>query len=122
MTQLMRDVEKFLGGFELGNHIGITKLQRETQSWKDLFNKAQMIEILDRNETYAVMMKPEIFNSMREYIKILEGQLEAVQLDLLFARRGENMEWLTGEELKQNAMASFNERIDVIRELLDDQQ
>jgi len=118
VTELLKDVETVMAGFELGSHIGLTDLQRKTD-WRKEFDKAKMVEILDRNELFAVMLKPDVFQSMRKYITVLEEQLEQLQLDALFVRRENKMNWTTGEDLKQKAKESLHARADLIRGLLD---
>ena len=118
MEQVLKDVQTILGGLNVGSHIGITELQRKT-SWREEFTKSKIMEVLDRNETFAVMLTPEVFRSVQAYIEQLEQQVEQLQLDALFARREGNMNWMTGEDLKQKAKASFHTRKDLIRGLLD---
>ncbi len=122
MLQIAKDLDRVLSEFVFGNHIGLATFQREPKKWRSIFDKLGAIEVLDRNETYGLMLKPEIFDLMRDYIHALEEQLEEAQLDLLFARRGENMKWVSGEELQKSALESFDNRIDAIRGLLDGQQ
>lgn len=121
MDEFLKDVDTVLGGFELGSHIGITDLQRKT-SWRKDFDETKMMEILDRNEPFAVMLKPEVFQALRKYVRELEEQIEELQLDALFARRQDNMNWSTGEDLKKKAKESSHARIDSIRGLFNDNQ
>ncbi len=122
MVQLVNDLDHILRGFNFENHVGLATFQREPKKWQSIFEKNGAIEVLDRNEPYGVMITPEVFKKIRAYIRALEEQIEQTQLDLLFARRGENMNWLSGEELQQKAHESFNNRADAIRGLLDDRQ
>lgn len=116
---LSKDVDVFLGGFELGSHIGITDLQRKTD-WRQGFTASKMVEILDRNHPFAVMLTPELFDAVRKYIAILEQQLESLQIEVLFSHRAdERMNWTTGDDLKQKAQESFRDRKALIRGLLD---
>ncbi len=121
-TDLLKDVDVVLGGFELGSHIGITDLQRSTD-WRQRFAASKMVEILDRNQPFAVMLKPEIFDAVRKYIAVLERQLEELQVEVLFTQRTEErMNWTTGDDLKQKAQESFRYRKELIRGLLDGDQ
>ncbi len=121
-TDLLKDVDVLLGGFELGSHIGITELQRSTD-WRQRFAASKMVEILDRNQPLAVMLKPEIFDAIRQYIAVLEQQLETLQVDALFAQRPEaRMNWTTGNDLKRQAQESLRDRHELIRGLLDGDQ
>lgn len=79
-----------------------------------------MVEILDRNQPFAVMLTPELFHAVRKYITLLEQQLEALQLEVLFTlRTEERMDWTTGDDLQQKAKESFRARKELIRGLLD---
>lgn len=118
MSQALQDVQTVLSGFQIGSHIGITEMQRKTE-WREAFNKEKMVEILDRNETFGVLLKPEIFRSLQTYIEQLEHQVEQLQLEALFDRREGKMNWATGEDLKDKAKASLHAREDLIRGLLD---
>ena len=109
-------------GVELGSHIGITDLQRSTD-WRQRFAVSKMVEILDRNQPFAVMLKPEIFDAIRQYIAVLEEQLETLQVDALFAQRPEaRMNWTTGDDLKRQAQEILRDRHALIRGLLDGDQ
>ncbi len=119
---LMKDVDVFLGGFQLGSHVGITDLQRKTD-WRQGFATSKMVEILDRNQPFAVMLKPELFDAVRKYIAVLERQLEELQIEALFTQLSEErMNWTTGDDLKQKAKESFRDRKELIRGLLDGDQ
>ena len=119
---LLKDVDAFLGGFELGSHVGITDLQRKTD-WRQGFAASKMVEVLDRNQPFAVMLKPELFDAVRKYIAVLERQLEELQIEALFTQRSEErMNWTTGDDLKQKAKESFRDRKELIRGLLDGDQ
>lgn len=122
MVQLVNDLDHVLRGFEFENHVGLSTFQREPKKWQSVFEKNGAIEVLDRNETYGVMLTPEVFKKIRAYINALEEQLEQTQLNLLFARRGENTKWLSGDELQQKTFENFDNRVDTIRVLLDDRQ
>ncbi len=118
VAKTLEDVQMILGGFELGNHIGLTEMQREKE-WKEEFNKKRMVEILERNETFGLLIKPDLFRSLQIYIEHLEQQVERLQLDAMFASREGNMIWLTGEDLKQKSQESFRARKDLIGSLFD---
>lgn len=119
--QLIEEVSSVLGGFALGSHVGVTELQR-TAAWRDKLNQMKMLEILDRHETFAVMMKPELFDALRTYVSALEEQVEQLQLDRLFAHRA-HANWQSGEELQASVLSSFEKRRDEFRDILhgDDQ-
>jgi hypothetical protein len=121
MSQVFQDVQTILGGLEIGCHIGITEMQRQTK-WRETFNEAKMMEILERNETFGVLLKPELLRSLQTYIDQLEQQVEQLQLDALFAQRQGQMHWTTGADLKEKAQASLSRRQDLMRGLPDGHQ
>ncbi|PSR19928.1 MAG: hypothetical protein C7B44_15325 [Sulfobacillus thermosulfidooxidans] len=109
MSKIFQDVQTILGGVEIGSHIGITEMQRQTK-WRETFNESKILEVLDRNETFAVLLKPELLRSLRFYIEQLEQEVEQLQLDVLFAQRQGTMNWTTGTDLKDKAHASLTAR------------
>lgn len=113
MSQVFEDVQTLLGGVAIGSHIGITEMQRQTK-WRETFQESKILEVLDRNETFAVVVKPELLRSLRIYIEQLEEQVEQLQLDVLFAQRQGTMHWATGTDLKDQAHASLDRRPNVI--------
>ena len=119
MNKALEDVQMVLGGLEIGLHIGLTEMQREKE-WRKEFNKKRVMEVLERNETFGLLIKPDLFRSLQTYIEHLEQQVEQLQLEALFARREDKMDWMTGEDLNQKAKESFHARKDLIRGLLND--
>lgn len=109
-TDLLKKIDVVRDGFKLGSHIGLTDLQRRTD-WHERFIASKMFEILERNQPFAVMLKPEIFDALRKYITVLEQQLEELQIEIMFTQRTEeHIDWTTRDDLKQKAKENFHHR------------
>jgi hypothetical protein len=119
-TEILENVEKIRRGFDMGSRIGVTQLGRSTQWRKDLENHAAL-EILDRNQTAGILLSPETFKSLLDYLDNVDQELEQVQVEKLYGNRKE-MNWASGEDLATKAKASFTARQDHIRKFLDGDQ
>lgn len=119
-TQMIEDVEKIRKGFEMGSRVGVTQLGRSTQ-WREDLDRLIAMEVVDRNQTAAVIMKPEAFTALMTYIDSMDKELEQAQVEALFGHRKHTTEYLDGgsEELATKAIASFRKRKDQFREILD---
>ncbi|MBP1970329.1 exonuclease VII small subunit [Virgibacillus natechei] len=118
-NQMLKDVEKIRRGFELGSRVGVTQLGRSTQ-WRDDLERLTAMEVVDRNQTAAVLLKPESFKALMTYLDQVEQELEQEQVEAIFAYRKDSNDWSSGEDLATKAKASLEERQRYIRGLLDD--
>ncbi|XZF75344.1 hypothetical protein ACSBO6_17320 [Bacillus sp. AL-1R] len=77
--------------------------------------------ILDRNQTARILLSPEIYKSLLDYLDNVDQALEQVQVEKLYSNRKE-MNWTTSEDFATKAKASFAARQDHIRKFLDNDQ
>ncbi|MGG1519449.1 hypothetical protein ABE504_28880 [Paenibacillus oryzisoli] len=119
--EMLATVEKVRGGFQLGSQIPVTQLARST-AWKDSLAKFSMLQILDRNQTAAVVLTPEAFRAVLTYIDEIEEELESAQVEMLLKAREGMENWESGEELARKAKESFLERQELLRGVLDGDQ
>lgn len=115
--QILEQVESIRGGFNLGSRISVTELGRSTK-WREALNRMFAIEVVDRNRTAAVLLKPEVYTAILQYLDQIETELEHARVDALFAQREHLNRWASGEDLESKALASLEERQDSIRGLL----
>lgn len=67
-------VDKVRGGFALGSHISVTQISRSTK-WRQILKEKHVLEVLDRTKTTAVLMDPDVFLALMQYMAELEGTL-----------------------------------------------
>lgn len=120
-SHTLRTVEKVRNGFDMDSHINITQLSRST-AWRDQLKKFESMQILDRNQTAAIILTPDAFRAILQYMDSVESELEKAQLELLLQARDQMNHWETGEELSRKAKESFLARQDHLRGLLNGDQ
>lgn len=117
--QMLQDVETVRTGFALGARVSVTNLGRSTQWRKDL-QTWTMMEVVDRTQTAGILMKPEAFTAMLQYIAEVEAELDLVQMNLLITHRESMQNWTAGEDLAARAKQRMVERQETIRGFFDD--
>ncbi|WP_053958049.1 hypothetical protein [Sulfobacillus thermosulfidooxidans] len=115
---LFEHLEAVRRGFDLHSRVSVTQLGRSTQ-WRADLNKFSVLEVLDRNQTTAILLKPEVYQAIKTYLDQLEEELEQARVDALFAQRDALQHWASGDDLAQQALASFTKRHDHLRNVLD---
>ncbi|MCL6563946.1 MAG: hypothetical protein K6U87_13160 [Firmicutes bacterium] len=111
-------VDQIRHGFDLDSRVTVTQLGRST-AWRKALSHKLALEVVDRNRTAAVLLQPEAYTALLEYLDHLEAELEQAQVEALFARRESLQQWLTGDALEQSALTRLAQRRERIRELLD---
>lgn len=117
----LEQVERIRNGFALGSRVSVTQLGRSTK-WRDALDEVTALEVVDRNQTAAVLIKPEAYTAMLNYIDQIEEELEHAQVESLFARRENMNNWASGEELNAKGLESLEKRKADLRSLLDDSE
>lgn len=120
-AKMLEDVEKIRKGFDLGSRIGVTQLSRSTQ-WRDDLERFVALEVVDRKQTAAVLLKPEAFKALMAYLDQVDQELEQAQVDALFAHREQLNDWASSDNLAKKAKKSMQERQKRIRGILDGDQ
>jgi len=118
-VEMLQTVEKVRGGFDLGGRVNVTKLGRSTE-WRDSLKVSSVLEIVDRNETAAVIMEPEVFKALLGFIDVLEEELEQSQVEAIFKSRENNNNWQTGKSLVNQAIENMDSRIEFLKGRIDD--
>ncbi|MCY0880249.1 MAG: hypothetical protein OWU84_15095 [Firmicutes bacterium] len=111
-------VERVRRGFDLDSRVTVTQLARST-AWRKALNHKLALEVVDRNRTAAVLLQPEAYAALLEYLDHLEAELEQAQVEALFARRNALQHWATGNALEEAALTRLAQQREQIRELLD---
>jgi len=119
--QFLEQIESIRNGFALGSRVSVTQLGRSTK-WREELEQMTALEVVDRNQTAAVLIKPEAYIAMLNYIDQIEAELEQAQVDALFARRENMNHWASGEALQEKALEILETRKVEIRGLLDGDQ
>lgn len=118
---VLQTVEKIRGGFQLGSHVNVTQLGRST-AWRSHLAELGAMQVLDRNQTTAVLLTPDAFLALTEYIDLMEKELEKAQVETLLAERADMNNRESGEELARKAKESFLSRQEHLQRLLHDDQ
>lgn len=119
--QSLEQIERIRNGFALGSRVSVTQLGRSTK-WREELEQMTALEVVDRNQTAAVLIKPEAYIAMLNYINEMEVELEQAQVHALFARRENMNNWAPGDDLQEKALESLEKRKAEIRGLLDGNQ
>lgn len=118
MRHRSEQIEQLRRGFELGSRVTVTQLGRST-AWRKVLAHKPALEVVDRNRTAAVLLNPEAYTALLQYVDHLEAELEQAQVEALFAHRESLQQWATGDALERAALASLAQRREHLRELLD---
>ncbi len=117
----LQEIEIVRGGFQLGGRVSVTQLGRSTE-WRETLKEMSALEVVDRNQTAAVLLKPETYKAIWAYLQEMESELEHIQIEMLLSRREKMDNWASGDDLSARATANFTERRDKIRRFLDGDQ
>lgn len=113
-VEMIEAVEKVRNGFGMGSRVSVTALGRSANWRKDL-NENLAMEVVDRNVTTAVLLKPEVYQAIMGRLEQLEIELEQSQIEALFQSRENMNNWATGEELVTKANDNFDSRMKYLR-------
>lgn len=116
--EMLESVEKVRNGFELGSRVGVTQLGRSTK-WREDLERLSAMEVVDRNQTAAVLLSPETFKALLTYLEQVDKEREQMQVEALFKAREHMNNWDSGESLATKAKDRLTERQEQIRGLLD---
>ena len=117
--ELLHKIQKVRQDSEIEAHLGLPKFNRSTEWRKDLKNLGAL-QVVDRGETVGVLLEPEIFQALLEYLNLVEDELEETALDAILEQRKGGTGFLSGEELTTAALKIFEEKQKEIRRFLDD--
>lgn len=117
-SQSIKDVEKIRGGFELDSRVGVTQLGRSTK-WREELERLGALEVVDRNQTAAILIKPEVYIALMAYLDQVDEELEQAQVEAIFGNRKHLNDWSSGEDLSAKAKDGLQEKEKHIRGLLD---
>lgn len=117
-VELVKKIEKVRNGFEMGTNVGLTKLGRSTE-WRQKLEELGAFQVLDRDKTIGILLEPEIFKAMLDYMKVTEAELEQASFDALYERRKNTTEFSSGAELGSEALAIFAKRKKEVRRFPD---
>lgn len=118
---LFERFEKVRNGFEVDAHIGLTKLGRSPE-WRQQLKALGAIQVTNRNKTVGVLLEPEVFNAMLNFISLIDEEMEQESFAAMVERRKGTTGFLSGDELTAKAIAVFEENQQRIRKFLDDDQ
>ncbi|MCE4052084.1 hypothetical protein [Bacillus sp. Au-Bac7] len=115
-AKAIEEVQKIRHGFQMGSRVGVTQLGRSTQ-WREDLDRLSAMEVVDRNETKAILLKPEVYEAMVTYMEVLEktqaeleAELETAEVEALYGHRLHRKESdfvMGGKESAQDAVALF---------------
>lgn len=128
-AKALEEVQKIRHGFQMGSRVGVTQLGRSTQ-WREDLDRLAAMEVVDRNETKAILLKPEVYQAMVEYMAVLERKKEELEVEIETAEveqlygyrlnRTESEFVMGGKEAAQDAVSLFLSNPEKFRSSLDD--
>lgn len=113
-VEMIEAVEKVRNGFEMGSRVSVTALGRSA-NWRNDLSHNLAMEVVDRNVTTAVLLKPAVYQAIMARLEQLEIELEQSQIEALFQSRENMNNWVTGEELVTKANDNFDSRMKYLR-------
>ena len=119
--ELLHKIQKVRQDSEIEVRVELPKFDRSTEWRKELENLGAL-QVVDREKTIGVLLEPEIFQALLEYLNLVEDELEETALDSILKQRKDGTDFLSGEELTTAALKIFEERQKEIRRFLDDNQ
>lgn len=117
--ELLHKIQKVRQDSEIEAHVGLFEFNRSTEWRKELENLGAL-QVVDRGETIGVLLEPEIFQALLEYLNLVEDELEETILGVILDHRKNETDFLSGEELTTAALKILGERQKEIRKFLDD--
>jgi len=116
---LLHKIQKVRQNSETEAHVGLSEFNCSTEWHKDLENLGSL-QIVDQEKTIGVLLEPEIFQALLEYLNLIEDELEETTLDAILEQRKGEADFLSGEELTTATLKILEERQKEIRRFLDD--
>ncbi|RNF39972.1 hypothetical protein [Planococcus salinus] len=119
--ELLRSFEKVRHDFQMGTQVGLTQLGCSA-TWREKLKQAGVLEVLDRNDTAGVLIEPEVFQAILDYLDLMDEELEEAQIDALVKHRKDARDFASGKELAKGAVLKFREKNEHHRRFLDGDQ
>lgn len=88
-------------------------------AWREKLPECGMIEVTDRSETAGWLLSNEYMEDMLQLVDDLAVELEREQVAAMVDARRGCQDWLSGNALAQRALASFQDRKEAMRAVLD---
>lgn len=117
--ELLHKIQKVRQDSEIEAQVGLSELNRSTE-WRKKLENFGALQAVDQGKTIGVLLEPEIFQALLEYLNIVEDELEEVILGAILDHRKNETGFLSGEELTTAALKILRERQKEIRKFLDD--
>lgn len=122
----IKEVEQVRHGFQMGSRVGVTELGRSTH-WRDVLTRVAAMEVVERNATKAVLLKPETFQAILDYLNDIESQkeeleaeIETMEVDRIYGHRLQTTEFTpSGEDAAKSAIELFRANKEKYRAKLD---
>ena len=123
MSPTMREevIERFQDLVNSPVRIGVSEFAR-SKVWRDQLPQMGCFEVVDRNGVIGYMMDTDYALALNDKINELERQVEQAQIDAMFKARADRVDVKSGEDLKQEALAYFDENADALMGIIDDDQ
>ena len=91
--------------------LGVTEFAR-SKAWRRELDECQALEVLDRNETVAYLVSPQLIEALFNTIDDAEELIDNLDAQLMFAERKDYNNWMSGKELEEAALALIDQEED----------
>lgn len=119
-VEMMERLDRFKRASKPSGHITVTELARGKE-WRRELPEVGMMEVTDRGETAGWLVSQEDLEAFVYAIVSLEEELEERSIAAIFeARPPETRNWMTGEELKREALEYLDEHYDELTAIIDE--
>ncbi|MGN0261655.1 MAG: hypothetical protein ACI4B9_02225 [Eggerthellaceae bacterium] len=115
---LEQKVEKFQDMMDSTERVGVTEFAR-SKEWRERLPIAGCFEVVDRGGVIGYMLAPDYAEAISRRIAQLEAQTEQLQIAQMFKAREDRVDMKTGDDLKDSALAYFDEHAAELREVID---
>ena len=118
--ELTKRIEKIRHGFGESAKIPAIHLKRSFYLRQKL-KEHKAVETYDNDGIVGIVLEPELFEELLEYLDNVEERLEEESFQAMEAQRKGTEGFSTGKKLKEDTLSHFNANQEGIRKFLDDE-
>lgn len=107
------EIEKFQSMLGSTERVGVSEFAR-SKGWREKLPSVGCFEVVDRSGVVGYMLAPEYAEALSDKIIELEEQIEAAQIAAMFKARKDRTNFKSGDVLKADALAYFDEKADAL--------
>ena len=91
--------------------MGVTEFAR-SKAWRGDIAQHPVLEVLDRNETVAYVVSPQLMGQLLSLASNAEELADNLEAQRLFAERADRDDWRAGDDLAETAAKALDDLLD----------